>query len=482
MKRTEVDIVDVHLTSISERVDAFTQYPLLDGTKKYTVELTEFVCPLAGQDALPSETNDVDNLLFEIRRKYVSPVATPVAHAHSSLVTPPLLTAEELATGIYLPYGLFTLQKVQFRKDDQRPMATPGDLAYHMQRFFDDIIGRYMQAPAVALALLNEQLVIVATENDVQDAQQQIVDAQQAIMDDANSTEEQKEEAEDERDLAQYYIIASQQIEAAAELLVDGPNGDDGLQAISDGMGARIVGSLHGGAPNVDVTADTNFVTVMLQPNGCIKLFFSPIFTKHFFLATTTYGTRVLGLGKDGVVAFSRNAYGNVVQGYTALTGNNPAVTIVAGSTVETVEYPGLHPLERYFDHRIRLEIEAQIGIPPTVVWSTDDRQKISHVISTFPIQMTSQSSVLCNSEGAATDVVHYQSDMLVGDITWRRAEDKISERYLVNNSQYFHNVRLELFIVRKEWFQDEFRFIRQKMSFTEGESWTAKLRFRSIK
>ena len=80
MKRTEVDIVDVHVTSISERVDAFTQYPLLDGTKKYTVEITEFVCPLAGQDALPSQTNLVDNLLFEIRRKYVSNPATAVNH------------------------------------------------------------------------------------------------------------------------------------------------------------------------------------------------------------------------------------------------------------------------------------------------------------------------------------------------------------------------------------------------------------------
>ena len=68
-----------------------------------------------------------------------------------------------------------------------------------------------------------------------------------------------------------------------------------------------------------------------------------------------------------------------------------------------------------------------------------------------------------------------------MGDITWRRAEDKVSERYLVQNSQYFHNVRLEIFIVRKEWFENEFRFIRETMSFSDGESWTAKLRFRSI-
>ena len=174
MKRTEVDIVDVHVTSISERVDAFTQYPLLDGSKRYTVEITEFVCPLAGQDALPSKTTSVDNLLFEIRRKHVRDPAIGVGGAQSSLVTPEGLTPANLAENVYLPYGLFTADKVQFRKNAQRPMSTPGDLTYHLQRFFDDIIRRYMEAPVVAAANLLAQVVIVA--------------AQQAIIDDANST------------------------------------------------------------------------------------------------------------------------------------------------------------------------------------------------------------------------------------------------------------------------------------------------------
>ena len=186
MKRAEVDIVDVHVTSISERVDAFTQYPLLDGTKKYTVEITEFVCPLAGQDALPKQSTTADNLLFEIRRKYVSIPVTGVAGAHSSLVTPPNLNAATLAQGIYLPYGLFTTDKVQFRKNDQRPMSTPGDLAYHMQRFFDDIIRRYIQAPAAALAQLNVQLAIVIAQTEIIADEQTIIDEMQDIMTDEN--------------------------------------------------------------------------------------------------------------------------------------------------------------------------------------------------------------------------------------------------------------------------------------------------------
>jgi len=444
MKRKEVDIVDVHVTSISDRVDAFTQYPLLDGTKQYTVELTEFVCPLAGQDALPNTSTAVDNLLFELRRKHVAIPVIPVLHDQSRLVTP-ILSAVGVASGLFLPYGLFTDDLVQFRKNDQRPMSTPADLVYYMQRFFNDALSQYKKATVVALANLA---------------------VQQAIVADGGSSAAQV---------------------TAAQLLINGPAGNNGLLALSNGMENSIKASLHGGATenlmvDIPVIADTKFVTVGIQPNGCLVLFFDPVFTKHFFLQMTTYGARLLGLGEDNLVAFRELGNNDIAQGLTALTSHNPAGTIIAGSTSETVEYRGLFPLERYFDHRIRLEVETQIGIPPTVVWSTDDRQKISHVIATFPIQMTSQSSVICNSEGAATQDVSFQSTLLVGDLTWRRAEDKISERYLITNSQYFHNIRLEIFIVRKQWVQNEFHFIRENMVFADGESWTAKLRFRSIK
>ena len=61
----------------------------------------------------------------------------------------------------------------------------------------------------------------------------------------------------------------------------------------------------------------------------------------------------MLGLGKDDVVAF-RTVGGIVVQGLLALT--NAGAGIVEGETAGTIEYPGLYSLERYFDHRIRLD------------------------------------------------------------------------------------------------------------------------------
>ena len=159
--RKEIDVVDVHVTSVSERVDAFTQYPLLDGTQRYTVEVTEFVCPLM-QDALPDKTNSFDNVMFEIRRKRETHWGVQVLNVGSSLVTPVNLTPLELAANVFLPYGLFTPDKVEFRKNSQRPMATPGDLVYHLQRFFNDIIRRYTQTLAVyrlRLRMMRKQLM-----------------------------------------------------------------------------------------------------------------------------------------------------------------------------------------------------------------------------------------------------------------------------------------------------------------------------------
>ena len=71
-KASPIDVVDVHVTSSTQRVDAFSQYPLLDGDKKYTVALTEFVTSLSGQEALPPTSffeENAEGALFTVWRK-----------------------------------------------------------------------------------------------------------------------------------------------------------------------------------------------------------------------------------------------------------------------------------------------------------------------------------------------------------------------------------------------------------------------------
>ena len=441
----EVDVVDVHVTSSSNVVDAFSQYPLLAGDRKYTVEITEFVCPLAGQGPLPPAQR-IPTIL-EVRRKRLTGQNIGVLNQNSSLTTL-LAPLGDPARGAPAPHvyapGRFTDDVVQFKANSQRPMQTPGDLAYHLQRFFNDIRAKYIsdtpgQMAAAQVAYQN-QLDIV---NDIASTQQEI---------------------------------------DAAQLQIDGPNGNNGLYAAYIGFGP-FRGEDHGGGDDIVISENTPFVTVNIQPNGHLNLFISPFFTKHFFITLSSYGSVLLGLArKDNIIAFRTDA-GNILTGNIALTGLAEAGTIIVGESTETIQNTSEYSLERHFDHRVRLEVESQMGTPVTVAWTTSGQQKMSHMIATFPISTKTQTAIELNSEGVATQNVRYQTDVLLGDITWRSAESKVSERYLLNSSQYFHNIRLEVWIVRKEWhvLNNEFQFAKEKMVFQDGESWTAKLRFRSV-
>ena len=65
------DVIDVHIGSEESRVDAFSNQPLLDGDRKYSVQCTELVCPLAGHDALPQNSwfTQAGHEFFTLRRR-----------------------------------------------------------------------------------------------------------------------------------------------------------------------------------------------------------------------------------------------------------------------------------------------------------------------------------------------------------------------------------------------------------------------------
>jgi len=439
----EKDVVDVLITSISNKVDTFSQYPLLDGDKKYTVEITEFVCPLAGQGPLPSQTFT----FLEVRRKRLNADNVLPANDNTSLTMLAAPLGDPLrhfAGHAYLP-GNFTDEVVQFQNNTQRPMQSPGDVAYQLQRFFDDIRAKYIPTDPAAMETARENY-----------------QEQQDIVDNPNST----------------------QAEIAVALgLINGPAGNNGLLSIYLVHGPfRAID--HGGGDDVQITTNTPFVSVTLGPNSVLQLTISPFFGKHFFVLFSGYGALLTGLALNDHFLAVNEVDGVLQSGLLALTGDeNPGNTIIVGGSVQSIQFRGEYPLERHFDHRIRLEVESQMNTPPTVAWTTSGLQKMSHIISTFPISTTTQSSVLLNSEGVSTGDVRYQTDVLLGDIIWRRAEQKISERYLINNSKHFYNIRLEVFIVRKEWKEllQEFSFAKEKLIFENGQTWTAKLRFRSI-
>ena len=390
------DYLDVHVTSQDGNIDAFSQYPLLDGSRKYTVELTEFCCPINVTRLPPISffEDDAGNTLqyfFEIRRKQDG---TPVFHNDTSMGT--LRDSADLAGGDLL-FPENDKSGYMFRKSALRPIETVSDLYYHLQRFFADFIGRYRER-----------------------------DSQHIISGNAHG---------------------------------------------------------YGGGDDQEVDEDTQICSVILNPSGTLSLTFSDIFTKFFFITVTKYGQKILGLPET--IAFRTDDHGNLLDGLDALLAPNGTIQIGGADTA--VKILSSHSVFRFFDHRVRLEVETQMGIPVTSVWSTTNSQQLSHVMATFPIQAKYSTTVVCDPSGVVfPDIVRVTDELQHGPIVFRSAEDKVSERYQVLNPQYFHNIRLEVFIVRREYKFDlagtmTSLFTREKLVFDDDDYWTAKLRFKSI-
>jgi hypothetical protein len=167
---------------------------------------------------------------------------------------------------------------------------------------------------------------------------------------------------------------------------------------------------------------------------------------------------------------------------YDPLVGGG--VIVAPGEVAQTVVVQCMYPLSRLFDHRVRLEIDSSsMPVPAVVTWTTDNKQKVRHTIASFPINQTYQTGIELNTQGADEGGVSFTSNMFLGPVVWRRAENKVSERYEILNSQFFQNVRLDVYIVRREWntTSNKFVFARREITLADGESWTAKLRFRTF-
>ena len=74
-------------------------------------------------------------------------------------------------------------------------------------------------------------------------------------------------------------------------------------------------------------------------------------------------------------------------------------------------------------------------------------------------------------------------SETNTGYITFRRAEDKVSERYEILNPKFFQNIRLSLSITRREWSTNynKMVIVHKPLTLDKHDIWTVKLRFRTL-
>ena len=587
-----IDIVDVHITSKSGTVDTFSEYPLLDGSKQYTIELTEFVSPLAGQDPLPpiswfqDELNISHNLtqLLEIRKRVPGTAINNVINTRLPNTIPDT--------------------KIIFTRDERRQMCSVGELVYQLQRYFDEIrdsfvfqktgdrdelvynidiintktttkndkqeeidaftatrvivianiastqseivqlqaniqliddlaakdaeIQAYSNTNQVAIdaaetaleqkdllithhqeivnegeggannytaqnildsqALLNQHLTeripLQAAFAALYDPLQALVDERAELQEDVDKLENTKTGYENALATAQATLQTLNTQKTALETDITELETDifhlqeaiDNAEHEIDGFN-YFDGRQYGKTPLEIIDTGRFFVRVSCLPDGTLRLFLSKWFTNNFFILVNKYGETLLGIGDDGYIAFRSDGSEKGRSGLSA-----DGINIIKAQVTETIELIGRYTLERHYDHRCRIEVSTQMPIPLSTQWTTAGKQQISNAIGTFPIITKTEAAIRMNNEGVTDGTLRYTNEVLSGDIAFRKAEDKISERYLLQDSRFFHNIRLDVSIVRKVWMRDnQFHYKRETIEYGDGEAWSAKLRFRSL-
>ena len=382
------DVVDVAVTSDKPGCDAILDFPLLDGEKKYTLELTEFTAPLVAEHPMQmtySNTGESQSYeLFEVRRRLVSNPAVGPLHDNCKF-------AALFANGTVLKTRAEEMD--YFRVSQFRPVTCVNDLVHETNRYFRELRSLVAELADAGVVL---------------------------------------------------------------------------------------------GKTKAEWRADP-FARLTLSQGGVVKLTLSAAFAKNFFVRFDPYGELVYGLGD--YIAFGQVVGQNGVfySGYSGLTfdqGND----ILPTADVSAQQVRAKYPITRNFDLRQAIEVEAPgMRIPGQVKWTIKNNQSVKFSIASFPLKSQFTSVIALDADGGTQDKMEFHSTVFVGNHVFRRAEDKVKERYLITSSRWYQNVRLTVEIERRRVVVDRntgqmvLDFVRTPITLPKDGYWSAKLRFRTL-
>lgn len=376
------DVVDVALSSDSADLDAILQYPLLDGTKTYTLEVSEFSCPLTAETPLPADaTFALENTMY-LLEVYVRRAGVVPGHQNTLLRT---------IHANLQPYE-------RFEPNSRNTIRTPNDLVFFMQKYFNNIKAFYVtQLP--------------------------------------------------------------------------------GIQAASHGGGNDV------DADGVGGVASNSWVKVSFSSNGTLQLDCSDMFMTHFYIQLCPFSKTLFGLTDDYI---SARLDGAVVRDGTTALINTAAVpqVILGGGPGQTYRIRGDYPVTRNFEHRVMIDLDTGgMPIPAITAWTTGKTQSVRHMLASFPITGKIETAIMLDTDGAALPDVSFRCKLDQGNVVFRRAEDKVVERFQILNPRFFQNIRLSVMIERRVWktATNAYKFDRRKLLMLPGDHWSAKLRFRTL-
>ena len=230
------------------------------------------------------------------------------------------------------------------------------------------------------------------------------------------------------------------------------------------------------------------------SPSGILSIKAPGTWWNEFFIEFDPYGIELLGINKSQFVVVpgpglfdryflqvSRSGVATTISNSNMFLANGNFVYYPAASPAWASNHTRTadHSMLRYIEHRIRIELDADLSIPANILIE-NGVQKMHYNIGSFPIKHAYTGSVTMDLNDSLLSKVGIESPVNIGNVIVKSRLDSTTDWYTISNASNVQNMRLNVIMLRREWnrVKGVWELVRNRIIMDPKASWNATLKF----
>ena len=227
-------------------------------------------------------------------------------------------------------------------------------------------------------------------------------------------------------------------------------------------------------------------VRAEISPSGILDILAPGHWWNTFYIELTTFGREILGYSIANLalrtydelpryIQFSRVA-GVVLKKVMFDVNDHFIIDLVPWNTLHA--HNASHSMLRYVEHRIRVELDADLSIPSNVLVENGE-QKMHYNIGSFPIRHDYSGSIRISLDNRIISV-GLESPIYIGNVLLKSRSDSTTDWYKISSAANIQNMRLNLIMLRREWDSSKYKWVlvRNALVLDKKAVWNCTLKF----
>ena len=231
-----------------------------------------------------------------------------------------------------------------------------------------------------------------------------------------------------------------------------------------------------------------NLVQAYFTCSGIVTIAATKLWWNNFYFEFTPYGIEILGFNKSRLAKVGDTYY--LQYSFSDVHGSSFAEMISNGEFIMKdplpadeipyrVEQLSDHSIFRYAEHRLRIEVDADLSIPSNILIE-NGKQKMHYNIGSYAIAHEYSGEITISSNNLLSSNIKLQTPIYIGNTVVKSKIHPNTDWYTVVSSANVQNMRLNIIVLRREWnrVSNKWELVRSKLNIDPKAAWTATLKF----